>query len=201
MQILIPARIASLLAAVVVLAGCASPTSNPKGGAGGDDRLVAGDIISIKIKGVPDPPDFEGAIDENGNVEMLYYGKFKAAGFTSAELQDRIRYLSIEKQIYPVERVTRDMVVTVLVGTRWYYIAGEGNRGRYQLVGPLTVCRALLASGGVGEFGNLKKVIVHRGTQKIRVNCVRATRDPKYDVEIKSGDIIEVPKKGLLPFL
>jgi len=193
-----------LLLAVVVCTGCQSTirSDQVKGAqAVGEDKLVPGDIISIKIQGVPDPPSFEGSIDEKGYIEMLYFGRFKAEGYTQAELQERIKYLSIEKQIYPVERVTRDMLVTVLVGTRFYYITGEAAKGRYPLVGPLTVYKALLSTGGVGEFANMKKVIVHRGGKRILVNCMRAGTDAKYDLPVKAGDVIEVPKKGLLPFL
>ncbi len=198
---LLSRRASSLLIAVwiVVLAGCGTMPPPKSGTAATGDKLNVGDLISVKIQGVQDPPTYEGPIDENGEFQMLYFGKIKAAGLTENELEERIKYLSVQLGIYP-PRVLQDMIVTVTVATRFYYITGEAARGRVPLAGGLTVCRALLASGGTGEFADLKKIIVHRGTQKIRVNCIRAGNDPRYDTELKSGDIIEVPKKGILPF-
>ena len=192
--------LAILSAMAVILAGCMSAPPPQGGLAPAEDKLVIGDIIGIKIQGVADPPTFEGPIDEKGEIEMLYYGKIKAAGLTASELADRIKYLSVQLGIYPPSIIDK-MIVTVVVGTRFYYITGEAAKGRYPLSTPLTVCRALLASGGTSEFANLKKVIIHRGTQTFRVNCAKAQIDPKYDMWIQAGDIIEVPKKGILPFL
>lgn len=185
---------------IMVLTGCTTPLPNVKDVATDAGQLVPGDLIAIRIQAVPDPPSFEGPIDENGEIQLLYLNKVKAAGYTPSELEERLKYLFIEKGIYSPEVLPR-MLITVTVSTRFYYITGEAPRGRFPLVGPLTVCKALLDGGGTGEFANLKKVIVHRGTQKIRVNCLKARTDPRYDIRIAPGDIIEVPQKGLLPFL
>jgi protein involved in polysaccharide export with SLBB domain len=191
---------AVLLLALVTLVGCQSgppPTTNV---AAADEKLVPGDLIGVKIQGISDPPSFEGPIDEEGNIEMLYVGKIKADGLTERELAERIKYTFVERGLYPMERL-KDMLVTVVVGTRFYYITGEGARGRYPMVGPVTVCKALLSTGGVTEEANIKKIVVHRGTRKIRVNCAKAKEDPRYDLRVMAGDIIEIPKRGLLPFL
>lgn len=184
----------------VALAGCA--TSGPPTGATatGGDIMAAGDVIAVKIQGVTDPPGFEGTIDEGGEIEMLYLGRIKAAGLTTKELAERIKYLFIQKGYYPPS-VLENMLVTVYVGTRYYYMTGEGPRGRFQLSGPTTVYKAILSNGGSAEFADLKRVIVHRGGKKIRVNCVKAATDPKYDIDVQSGDVIEMLKKPIVPFL
>lgn len=196
-------RLRGLVSLVLTIAftGCATPPP-PKGGiaAGDEEKLVVGDIIAVKIQGVVEPPTYEGEIDDNGEIQMLYLNKVKVAGFTPRELEDKIKYEFVQKGIYP-PTVLQNMIVTVSVATRSYYMTGEASRGKYPLAGGMTVCKALLASGSSGEFANLKKVIVHRGKQKILVNCIRAKSDPSFDVEIMPNDIIEVPKKGILPFL
>lgn len=189
-----------MVALLQILAGCASPPNVGKGMATEGDKMQVGHLISVRIQGVPEPPSFEGQIDEDGNIQILYLGKVKAAGFTPNEFADKLKYEFVQKGVYP-PRVIGDMIVTVVDASRYYYITGEAQRGRYPLTGPLTVCKALLG-GSTGEFANLKKVVVHRGSQKIRCNCIRANQgDARYDIEIKSGDVIEVPKKGILPFL
>src|ERR1041385_5951832 len=83
------AQISLLLMVALALVGCdtlGTGGGKSKGSAYTEDKLVAGDLLSIKIQGVSDPPSYEGPIDEDGNIEMLYLGKFKAAGFTPKEL-------------------------------------------------------------------------------------------------------------------
>ena len=188
-----------LLLIAFSLAGCATPLP-PKGTATCTDKIVAGDIISIKIQGVQDPPTFEGPVGDDGEIQMLYMGKFKVAGLTDTELAEKIKYMLIEKGIFPPS-VLQNMIVTVTIGTRFYYVTGEGPRGRFPIVGQMTVCRALMAAGLTDELANTKKIILHRGTQKIRVNCQKGGIDSRYDIQLCSGDIIEIPKKGIIPFL
>ncbi|MSR65066.1 MAG: hypothetical protein EXS18_04710 [Verrucomicrobiae bacterium] len=188
-----------LVLIAIALAGCATAPP-PKGVATCTDKLSAGDLIGIKIQGVQDPPTFQGPIGDDGEIEILYMGKFKAAGFTDIELAERIKYMLIEKGIFPPS-VLPNMIITVLVETRFYYVTGEGPRGRFPLTGTMTVCRALLAAGLTDETANRKKIILHRGTQKIRVNCIKGAYDASYDIQICAGDIIEIPRKGILPFL
>src|SRR5205823_2921488 len=89
-----------LLLTAIALAGCATAPPG-KGTATCTDKLVAGDVISVKILGVQDPPTFEGPIGDDGEIQMLYLGKFKAIGVTDAELAEKIKYMLIEKGIYP----------------------------------------------------------------------------------------------------
>src|SRR2546422_11775155 len=99
------ARIGLPLVVALALVSCdtlGTSGGKSKGSAYTEDKLVPGDLISIKIQGVSDPPSYEGPIDEDGNIEMLYLGKFKAIGFTSKELAERIKYLFVERGIYPV---------------------------------------------------------------------------------------------------
>src|SRR5262245_13219895 len=122
MQKRIPAAL--LLLIVTVLAGCQVGPPPTADVAAPDEKLVPGDLISVRIQGISDPPSFEGPIDDEGNIEMLYVGKIKAAGYTERELAERIKYILVERGLYPMERM-KEMLVTVVVGTRFYYITGE----------------------------------------------------------------------------
>src|ERR1043166_4296754 len=90
---------ALLVLCAFALAGCSTAQPNAGGGAaaGEEEKMIPGDIISVTIEGVPDPPKFEGSIDAEGNIEMLYLGKIKTAGFTPADFAERIKYIGVER--------------------------------------------------------------------------------------------------------
>jgi len=73
------------------------------------------------------------------------------------------------------------------------------NPGRQVYIGATTVLKAIQSAGDFDDFAAKTRVEVTRtdGTF-IKVNCIKAAKDPKLDLPIYPGDKINVPMRGLL---
>jgi polysaccharide export outer membrane protein len=73
---------------------------------------------------------------------------------------------------------------------------GEVNKtGMFPLVVPITVLEALNAAGGLREFANKKKIVVLRGTQRLKFNYDEVMKGKKLEqnIQVENGDHIVVP--------
>ncbi|MCX6623703.1 MAG: SLBB domain-containing protein, partial [Acidobacteria bacterium] len=73
---------------------------------------------------------------------------------------------------------------------------GEVNRpGSYPLVSPVTVVEAIVNAGGFREFANKKKIVIIRGTQRIKFNYsdVIKGKGEGLNLKVEPGDHIVVP--------
>ena len=150
--------------------------------------LKVGDVIQIFLRGIPSSDALEDVIDENGNVSLPLINEVRAAGMTAAELERNIRKTYLEQDIY------RNIAVTVVVPTRYYFIQGEiRGPGRFQLVSATRVSQAIAGAGGYTEYAS-GQVVVKRGGKIVKTirNAKRLERTPDDDILLEPDDIIEV---------
>lgn len=150
--------------------------------------LKVGDVIQIFLRGIPTSDAIEDVIDENGNVSLPLINEVRAAGMTAAELERNIRKIYIDLDIY------RNIAVTVVVPTRYYFIQGEiRGPGRFQIVSATRVSQAIAAAGGYTEYAS-GQVVVKRGGKIVKTirNAKRLERTPQDDILLEPDDIIEV---------
>ena len=193
--------LAGALGTAVFFVGCASPEKEinaalaaDAGGALSDTgRLRVDDALSIAFSGVPIPPEkFDGRIKEDGTVRLSLIGDVMAKGKTTGELEKEIRQQYLTNNYYKPS-----LNVTVNAESRAFYVGGEvNNRSRQVHTGKITLMGAITAASGFTDFANKKKVLIIRvDGKKEYVNCVKALKDPKLDVEIYPGDRIWVPRR------
>jgi len=148
------------------------------------------DVISVRVWREPDNSG-SFRVRPDGRVSIPLIGEIQAAGLTPEQLSDNITK-GLEKVM-----VRPEVTVGVeQVNSKKYYIQGEVNRpGAYPLVIPTTVLEALVNAGGFRDFANTKKIVILRGTQRLRFNYKEVTKGKKMEQNIllKPGDQIIVP--------
>ena len=187
-----------VLGGVVFFTGCASPEKEinaalAAGDPGDTGRLRVDDALSIVFSGVPMPPEkFDGRIKEDGTVRLSLIGDVVAKGKTTGELEKEIRQEYLTKGYYKAT-----LNVTVNAESRAFIVLGEVyNRSRQVHTGKITVLGAIAAAGGFTDFANKKNVLIIRvDGKKEHVNCVKALKDTKLDIEVYPGDRIIVPRR------
>lgn len=105
----------------------------------------------------------------------------------------------MEDEIYRLYVPNLYKRLTVKVGSegRVIHVRGEVKiPGRVQVMGEMTVLKAIAAAGDFTDFANRKRVLVTRSNgQRITVNCVKAQADTKQDPPVFADDLIDVPRR------
>jgi polysaccharide biosynthesis/export protein len=137
--------------------------------------------------------DFTGAVQvrPDGMITLPLIGSVKAAGLTPEKLEDQLT-TSLTEYINKPEV----MVQVQSVQSKKYYITGEVNRtGSYPLIVPTTILEALTNAGGFREFARTNKIVVMRGTERIKFNYKEVIKGKKLEqnILVQNGDYIHVP--------
>src|SRR6266481_5480494 len=83
----------------------------------------------------------------------------------------------------------------VVVGTGAIEVKGEVmHPGLYDYTKRVTVLRAIKIAGGFTSQASHKVRLV-RESRSLTVNCDKAGRDPRLDLEVFPGNVIQIPKR------
>ena len=152
--------------------------------------IVAQDVLMIKVWR---EQDFTGpyTVRPDGKISMPLVGDVQASGLTPERLGEQL------KQALSNFINSPDVTVGLqTVGSKKFYITGEVNRaGEYTLATPTKVFDALSNAGGFRDFANKKKIIIIRGTQRIKFNYqdILKGKSLEQNIFLENGDTIVVP--------
>jgi len=174
-------------------AGETEPNTKPVGAAPVDPKayiIGAEDVISIRVWREPENSG-QFTVRPDGKISVPLIGEVQAAGLTPEKLSASIAEGLEKVMVHPEVTVGVEKV-----NSKKYYIQGEVNRpGAYPLVIDTTVLEALVNAGGFREFANTKKIVILRGTTRLKFNYKEVTHGKKMEqnVLLKPGDQIIVP--------
>jgi polysaccharide biosynthesis/export protein len=152
--------------------------------------IGAEDVISIRVWREPENSG-QFVVRPDGKVSVPLIGEVQAAGLTPEKLSFSIAEGLQKVMVHPEVTVGVEKV-----NSKRYYIQGEVNKpGSYSLVIDTTVLEALVNAGGFREFANTKKIVILRGSERIKFNYREVTHGKKMDqnILVKNGDQIIVP--------
>jgi len=148
------------------------------------------DVISVNVWREP-ANSGQFTVRPDGRIAIPLVGEIQAAGLTPERLSAAIAE--------GLQKVMTHPEVTVgveRVNSKKYYIQGEINRpGAYSLAVPTSVLEALVNAGGFRDFANTKKIIVLRGSQRLKFNYhdVSKGKNMEQNIPLLPGDQIIVP--------
>ncbi|MBN2363244.1 polysaccharide export protein [candidate division WOR-3 bacterium] len=127
-------------------------------------------------------------IQSDGTIILPVVGRIMVEGLTIEQAQNEIsRYL---RDIY------RDPTVYVIPVWNITILGEVKSPGVYDVEGSITASRLLSLSGGPAQRADLVRAALYRDGNEIHLNlkeCLAMSGTEK-DVELKSGDVIYVPK-------
>ena len=174
-------------------AASTAPVKSDNSGAAVDPKtyvIGAQDILMIKVWR---EMDFTGpyTVRPDGKISMPLVGDVQASGLTPERLGEQL------KQALSNFINSPDVSVSLqTVGSKKFYITGEVNRaGEYTLATPTKVFDALSNAGGFRDFANKKKIIIIRGTERIKFNYqdILKGKSLEQNIFLENGDTIVVP--------
>ena len=152
--------------------------------------IGAQDVLSIKVWR---EADFTGlyTVRPDGKITLPLIGDVQASGLTPERLGDQLKQ-GLSNYIN-----SPDVSVSLqTVGSKKFYITGEVNRpGEYVLAIPTKVFDALSNSGGFRDFANKKKIIIIRGTERLKFNYqdILKGKNLEQNIFLENGDTVVVP--------
>ena len=157
----------------------------------GDYLLGVGDQLIVRGWGSIDL-EVRAAIDRNGAITLPRVGAVPLAGVKAAQAEGVLRNA--------IGKYYKDFQVSVtLAGLRGItvYVVGQARRpGSYTLSGVSTLASGLLATGGPGPSGSMRRVQLKRAGQLVRefdLYEFLAKGDSSGDVKLTDGDVIVIP--------
>jgi protein involved in polysaccharide export with SLBB domain len=154
------------------------------------EPFAVGDLVIVKFSGTSVTiAGHEERIKEDDTITLPLIGAVKADGKTRREL---------EREIYDLYHPDygRRPSITVINGQSFYFVGGQVRScGRLLYVGPTTVTKAIESAGGFTEYAARRRVeLVRTSGKTFVVDCVKAERDPSFDLPVYPGDRIEVDR-------
>ncbi|HLY19857.1 MAG TPA: polysaccharide biosynthesis/export family protein [Bryobacteraceae bacterium] len=152
--------------------------------------IGAEDVISVLVwREKENSGNF--VVRPDGKISVPLIGEIQAAGLTPEKLSESIAQGLQRVMVHPEVTVGVERV-----NSKKYFIQGEVNRpGSYPLVIDTTVLEALVNAGGFREFANTKKIVILRGSERLRFNYHEVSKGRKMEqnIMVKPGDQIIVP--------
>jgi polysaccharide biosynthesis/export protein len=152
-------------------------------------RIGPEDILQLKVFREPELSG-QFVVRPDGKVNLSYVGELQAGGLSPLELEKKI----IEKLSEMIKKPEVSLQV-LKVESRKYFVSGEVLRsGSFPLVTPTTVLQAISLCG-LREFANPKKIVIMRGTTRMKFNYreVIKGKKPEQNLLLENGDHIVVP--------
>lgn len=147
------------------------------------------DVLNIRVWR---EADLSGnvVVRPDGKITLPLAGDVEAAGMTPEALGQKVAEALSRFLTKP------EVIVSVVdVRSKRYYISGNVLRsGPVPLVTPTTVLQAL-SSAGLGQWAKKNKIVIMRGTERLKFNYNEVIRGKKLEQNIflQDGDHIFVP--------
>jgi polysaccharide biosynthesis/export protein len=169
--------------------------------------LQTGDRISISV--YQDPKlDREIVIDQTGKISFPLAGRIRAAGLTTEDLERSLRS-KLKDKYTSAPDITVALIAPAKVeddAKPRIFVTGEVTRpGTYPYVPGTDVVQAIAMSGGLGPYAARSRIQVRRKDTGADANFVfdyaafeaGKESDGKGNIELKPGDVVIVPEKGI----
>jgi protein involved in polysaccharide export with SLBB domain len=157
------------------------------------DTIHVQDALTITLSDLPYlQPPIEERVKDDGTINLIENQKFNVAGKKRGEVEEEIYHRYVPK-------LFKTMTVSVQKqkDTQFYYVGGEVKvPAREVYISRITVLKAIQSAGWFTDFANKAKVQLTRADGRVFIiNCKKALKNPKLDLEVYPGDTINVPRK------
>jgi polysaccharide export outer membrane protein len=154
----------------------------------GDYLIGPGDELIIRAWGSIDV-DYRATVDRNGQINLPKVGSFNVAGVKASDIEPHLRA--------QIGRIFTNFNLSVTLGQLRgvkVFVVGPAQRpGVYTLPSQSTMLSAVVAAGGPGPNGSMRKLSLRRGGQVISeldVYDFLVQGDKSKDLQLAAGDVI-----------
>ena len=177
----------------------------------------AGDLLHIDVFDVPELSR-DVRVSDLGDISYpLIPGKIQAAGLTPFQLEEKMEQLLVENGLVTHPQVS--VFVKEQTSQPVSVVGAVVRPGVYQIVRPTTLLELLANAGGITDEAG-SAVLVTRGTGlpaartvsdsttekpaqdsqtiSIRLQDLLESGDPSFNIQVFGGDVVSVPRAGIV---
>ena len=158
-------------------------------------KIGPGDLIEIKVFNVPEL-NITVRVSGNGTITLPLIGSIIADGFSRSQLENQLA-AKLEKNYL------KDAQVTIFIKeyhSKMVSVIGAVNKpGNHELYGEKTILELISLAGGFKSDTSDKIIIIRKLKNgksislKIDVDELMVEGNPKLNIPLKGGDIINIP--------
>ena len=154
----------------------------------GDYIIGPGDELVIRAWGSIDV-DYRATVDRNGQISLPKVGSFNVAGVHASDIDKHLRA--------QIGRVFTNFNLSVtlghLRGVKVFIVGPAQHPGVYTLASQSTILSAVVAAGGPGPNGSMRRVLLRRDGKllsELDVYDFLVQGDKSKDMQLAAGDVI-----------
>jgi protein involved in polysaccharide export with SLBB domain len=159
-----------------------------------DYTVGPGDEVLIRAWGAIDV-DYRAVVDRNGQVNLPKVGSFTVAGVKASELERHLRA--------QIGRLYTNFNLNVslgqLRGVKIFVVGPARLPGVYTVSSQGTVLSAVVAAGGPGPNGSMRKVLLRRNgsvVSELDIYDFLVNGDKSKDLQLVAGDVVVFQPAG-----
>ncbi len=204
----VPLAVMAVIAFTLAFAGAAAalPASSTALGAGQDTsaeyKIGPKDLLEITVLGVQEINKVVVRVSEEGRITLPLLGEVAVGNLTKFEVEKKLAGLAGEKIV-----LSPQVTVHILeyISRRVSVIGAVEKPGPFELLGRQTVLAALSAAGGLSRDAGEDIIIIRQlpdgasTSLRISIDGLFIQGDPKLNVVLEPGDVINVPVDKLVP--
>lgn len=147
------------------------------------------DVIAVKVWR---EPELSGTfvVRPDGRITLPLAGELTVSDLVPEQVQVKV------VEMYSKFVNKPEVGVSIAkVGSKKYYLVGQVLRtGTFPLVVPTTVLEAINSAGGFQEFANRKRIVILRGSKRLKFNYdeVIKGKNMEQNIQVENGDHIIV---------
>jgi protein involved in polysaccharide export with SLBB domain len=153
-----------------------------------DYTVGPGDEIVVRAWGSIDI-DYRAVVDRNGQINLPRIGSFTVAGVRAADLEKHLRA--------QIGRLYTGFNLSVSLGqmrgVKVFVVGPASNPGVFTLSGQATLLSAVVAAGGPGGNGSMRRISLRRDGQVISeldMYGFLVRGDKSKDLQLRAGDVV-----------
>jgi len=192
-------RAAALAVMAVMVLAFAAPGAQDTSA---EYKIGPKDLLEITVLGVQEISKIVVRVSEEGRITLPLLGEVEVGNLTKFEVEKKLAGLAGEKIVLKPQVTVH---ILEYLSRRVSVIGAVENPGPFELLGRQTVLAAISASGGLTRDAGEEIVIIRQlpdgDSTSIRVSIdgLFVQGDPKLNVVLEPGDVINVPVDKLVP--
>ncbi len=192
----------SVLAAAALACALAAAVPVAAQDTGAEYKIGPKDLLEISVLGVPEISKLVVRVSEQSRITLPLLGEVGVGNLTKFEVEKKLAALAGEKVV-----LNPQVTVHILeyISRRVSVIGAVERPGPFELLGRQTVLAALSQAGGLTRDAGEEIIIIRQlpagesASIRISVDGLFVQGDPKLNIALEPGDVVNVPVDKMVP--